>query len=407
MALHYVVADARDKRPLAADYLIAPATAADVAAARSEPWLTLGHVPGRAGLLVVDIDRDPAAYREEVIDSLGPPLCEVRTRRGLHLYYRCHDAIGNRTWAGGEIRCTAGYALLWDEAAVLAALENIADAEPVDATAWPLAGSAGAGNADRTARPGQTRHVLAALKALPCAELSYDDWLYVGFGLHWGEAHNAVEDGLRIWMEWSATDPRRFRFGECAYKWRGFDAEKMPRRRTLATLFWLAKQHGWQRRRDGQRQQRPAAAAHAHPHLNARQLETHSILAAIAKGRPGRRTVSVLHQVLADHHKVSRKTVVRDFAHMKACGYLRIVGRKVVREADGGFALPVYRPIDPDRERWLQLAQANARPPDRDGPVVRMAGEVWDILLPIPGVSAYPRLVRRAGDSGEPPRAPP
>ena len=65
------------------------------------------------------------------------------------------------------------------------------------------------------------------------------------------------------------------------------------------------------------------------PPLNARQLKTHDILTAIAKPeKSGRLTVSILHQELADHHGCCRKTIVRDFAHLKARGYVRIVGQK-------------------------------------------------------------------------------
>ena len=406
MALHYVVANARDKRPLSADHLIAPAVQSDVEAARSEPYLLLGHVPGRAGLLVVDVDVDAGAWREEVADSLGPPLCEVRSRRGLHLYYRCHEQVGNRNWEGGEIRCTSGYAVLWDEQAVLAALENLADAEPVDTAAWPIGRRPGPDGTQRLGNPGQTGRVRAALQALDCAALGYDDWLYVGFGLHWGEANGCVRDGLELWRAWSEKDRARYRPGECAYKWRTFDAGKQPRRRTLATLFWLADQHGWQGWRRPQARQ--PAAARAHPHLNARQLQLHSDLTALAApGKSGRLTVSAAHEDLARLHNVSRKTIVRDFARLKACGYLRTVGRRTVREPGGGFVLPVYRPTSPDRERWLLLALLNAQPSEQPCATVRMPGEVWDIFAPIPGVRALPLLVRHQAQLDEPPRAPP
>ena len=405
MALHYVVANARDKRPLAADYLIAPATTYEIEAARSEPYLLLGHVPGRAGLLVVDIDRDAAAWSEEVSDSLGPPLCAVRTRRGLHLYYRCHEEIGNRNWAGGEIRCTKGYAVLWDERAVLAALENLADAEPVDTAAWPI-GHRPPPAGERRGNPGQTGRTRSALQALDCSRLDYDDWLHVGFALHWGEANGCVRDGLELWRAWSETDAARYRPGECACKWQGFDAEKTPRRITLATLFWLANQHGWQgwRRPQARRPRR----ARPHPHLNDRQLQLHDDLTALASpGKSGRLTVSAAHDQLARLHNVSRKTIVRDFARLKACGYLRTVGRRTVRSPGGGFVLPVYRPTSPAQQRWLQLALDNARPSAEAAATVRMAGGVWDILHPIPGVRMLPLLVRRRAQPGEPPRAPP
>ncbi len=407
--LHYVVANARDKKPLKAGWLKRPASPGEVAAARSEPYLLLGHVPGRAGLLVVDVDTDRGKpvwwWREAVEDSLGPPLCAAPTRSGgLHLYYRCDRPVGNSSWAGGDIRCAKGYAVLWDEDAVLAALEGLSEAEPVDVSRWPINQVARPGPAAQKPGPDQTAQVRSALGFLRCAELSRDDWLHVGMGLHHGEHYGCVDDGLELWREWSATDPARYRAGECAAMWRGFDPDGG---RTLATLFWLAKRHGWKAwRRPGP--SKPKADAWDHPHLNRRQCETHRILSAIAKpGKGGRLTVSVLQQTLADHHGCDRKTIVRDFAHMKRCGYVRIVGRKTFREANGGFVAPVYRPTDPDRERWLEHAREKAQPAERQGPVAYMAGGVWDILPPIPGVGSGLPVLRRRSDPAARPEEPP
>ena len=407
--LHYVVANAKDKKPSKTGWLKRPASPAEVAAARSEPYLLLGHVPYRAGLLVVDIDTDRGRpvgwWREAVEESLGPPLCAVRTGSGgLHLYYRCDWPVGNRSWAGGDIRCAKGYAALWDEDAVLAALEGLSEAEPVDVSRWPINRVARPGPAAQKPGPDQTARVRAALRFLSCAELSYDEWLYVGMALHWGEHYGCVDDGLELWRSWSATDPARYKAGECAAKWRGFHPDGG---RTLGTLFWLAMRHGWKARR-GPGPSKPKADEWDHPHLNRRQCETHSILSAIAKpGKGGRLTVSVLQQTLADHHGCSRKTITRDVAHLQQCGYLRRVGRKTIREPDGGFVVPVYRPTDPNRERWLEHAREKAQPAERQGAVAYMAGGVWDILPPIPGVGSGLPVLRRRDDPAARPEEPP
>lgn len=397
--LHYVVVSAADKRPLAKGWLLCGASAEEVEAARADPEQLIGHVPYAAGLLVVDIDNGkgrPVWYwREAVRDHLGAPLFEARTRSGgLHLYYRCDKPVGNRYWDGGEIRCAKGHAVLWDEEAALAALEQIDQVEPVDVSQWPI----GYRTEERRRRArgwrGQTARTRAALRVIPCREVGYDAWLKVGMALHWAEAYSCVEDGLELWRAWSATDPARYKVGECAAKWQGFDAEGGL---TLGSLFWLAKRYGWKGcrrrgRRTGEKRDR------GRPLLNARQVEIHKILTSIARpGKSGRLTVSVLHRVLADHFGCCRETIVRDFKHLKACGYVRIVGQRIIREADGGFVAPVYQPTDPEMERWLQLAREN-RAPARRVAVVEMAGGVYDIFAPIPGVgSGLPVLRRRSG----------
>ena len=406
--LHYVVVTAAERRPLAKGWLLRAASAEEVEAARADPGRQIGHVPYAANLLVVDIDTDkdrPVWYwREAVRDHLGAPLCEVRTESGgLHLYYRCERPVGNRYWAGGEIRCAKGHAVLWDKEAVLAALEQMDLVEPVDVSQWPIRHKAEKRRRRTKGWRGQTKRVRSALRFIPCREVSYDEWLAVGMELHWGESYSCVEDGLELWRAWSATDPDRYRVGECAAKWRGFDAEGG---RTLGSLFWLAKRYGWRGcrrrgRRTGKRSRRP------HPLLNARQVAILDMLTALAEPeKSGKLTITVRHQTLAAHFGCCRETIVRDFKHLKKCGYVRTVGQRIVREADGGFVVPVYRPTDPEMERWLQHARAN-RAPARRVAVVEMAGGVCDIFASIPGVGSGLPLLRRRSGAEMASRAPP
>ena len=275
--LHDVVVTAADKRPLAKGWLRCAASAEEVEAARADPGRLIGHVPYAADLLVVDIDtgkdRPVWYWREAVRDHLGAPLYEVRTGSGgLHLYYRCDQPVGNRNWKGGEIRCAKGYAVLWDEDAVLAALEQIELVEPVDVSQWPIRHKTEEQRRPARGWPGQTERVRSALRFIPCREVSYDEWLAVGMALHWGEAYGCVEDGLGLWRAWSATDPDRYKVGECAAKWRGFDAEGGL---TLGSFFWLAKRYGWRGcRRRGQRAGK--RSSRPHPLLNARQVKVHN-----------------------------------------------------------------------------------------------------------------------------------
>ena len=93
-----------------------------------ERWL--GVVPASLGLAVVDIDEgDP----EVVIAELGAPLATVRTGGGgTHLFYRAPAGeVGNRMWAlegaGGDVRGTEGYVLIWDGAKTLASATKVAE----------------------------------------------------------------------------------------------------------------------------------------------------------------------------------------------------------------------------------------------------------------------------------------
>lgn len=68
--------------------------------------------------------------------------------------------------------------------------------------------------------------------------VSYSVWTQVGMALK-----SALGDsGLSLWESWSAQDPDRYRNGECEKKWKSFsDTGNI----TVATLFYLAKENGW------------------------------------------------------------------------------------------------------------------------------------------------------------------
>lgn len=76
------------------------------------------------------------------------------------------------------------------------------------------------------------------------AQLSYQQWLEVGMGLH--EAGYAPED----WEDWSRGDMKRYHPGECARKWASFHGAEAPV--TGGTVVKMAMDGGW----------RPAASGH-------------------------------------------------------------------------------------------------------------------------------------------------
>lgn len=82
------------------------------------------------------------------------------------------------------------------------------------------------------------REILDALSYIEPMNLSYQEWVDVGFALH--------ESGLAcsIWDEWSAKDNARYHTGECARKWKSF-GHGQGAHVSAGTLMYLAKQAGY------------------------------------------------------------------------------------------------------------------------------------------------------------------
>ena len=81
--------------------------------------------------------------------------------------------------------------------------------------------------------------VRAALKFIPAVDRPV--WLHVGMALHW----TAWGDKARtIWDDWSKTAPEKFDEQDQAKTWRGFRTNR-DKAKTLATLFAMAIEHGW------------------------------------------------------------------------------------------------------------------------------------------------------------------
>lgn len=108
-------------RPRGKDPLVSGGfKAASVVAAQVRRWWTrwqaanIGFVPGRAGLLVIDVDGPEG--REEAIrlGLFAEPTLSVETARGEHLYFtHPGGTIGNRKLGPGlDVRADAGYVLL-------------------------------------------------------------------------------------------------------------------------------------------------------------------------------------------------------------------------------------------------------------------------------------------------------
>ena len=85
-----------------------------------------------------------------------------------------------------------------------------------------------------------TETVEEALDYVPNSDLSYDDWIKVGFALY----HALGAAGLGIWMAWSARSAKNDPVVSEA-KWASFATGRSV---TVGTLFWLASQNGWRRK---------------------------------------------------------------------------------------------------------------------------------------------------------------
>ncbi|MBN1518157.1 AAA family ATPase [Candidatus Sumerlaeota bacterium] len=83
---------------------------------------------------------------------------------------------------------------------------------------------------------------LELLKHINPVALDYEQWLSVGMALK--DAGATATD----WDNWSRRDSARYVEGECLRKWEGFRGSNNPV--TIATLFALAKEHGWSPPRD-------------------------------------------------------------------------------------------------------------------------------------------------------------
>ena len=83
-----------------------------------------------------------------------------------------------------------------------------------------------------------TNDLREALDYLSPEMLTYEEWIKVGMALKEGGY------SCELWDSWSAADAGRYHPGECARKWQSYKGAAQPV--TLASIFELAYQHGWQ-----------------------------------------------------------------------------------------------------------------------------------------------------------------
>ena len=76
-----------------------------------------------------------------------------------------------------------------------------------------------------------------ALKHINCAACNYQEWINIGMALK-AEGYSVSD-----WEVWSATDPARYHFGDCAKHWASFQGSANPV--TGGTIVKMAMDAGW------------------------------------------------------------------------------------------------------------------------------------------------------------------
>ena len=253
---HFVIADAQ-KKPLRNAWLDNAAPLKTVLAhAQGDGYV--GIVPGKSGLAVVDVDSrvvggqivkatEARPLRREHIEPLAGttrPVAIIKTRRGYHLIYaRPHDGLGNRGWEAyglaGEVRCDAGYTVVWNPEMWAKVLEyarmndNLDVAHPFPHEIFRQYDTRTAKSGERILAPGEsgksktkanvTPEVAKAVLDKIDPDISYEGWYKVGAGLH--DAFSGSRVGLDLWDAWSQRgDKYKDGTGEgtCGYHYASF-----------------------------------------------------------------------------------------------------------------------------------------------------------------------------------------
>ncbi len=125
------------------------------------------------------------------------------------------------------------------------------------------AGAGQAGGGPRKPRPNGSRSarelqapveiVRSALEALPNPDAHWDTWNTIGLLAY--AATGGSPEGMEAWERWSATSQKHDP-SECEARWRCFHRSP-PTRGGAGSIFYLARQHGWQDPRRARREEPP------------------------------------------------------------------------------------------------------------------------------------------------------
>ena len=194
--------------------------------------------PGRSGrAFAVDSDWWPhLANRKAFVAPSGETLWELRGAGHQAVIVGVHPETGRYSWIEGcspELIPEPAPAPDW--LLELMVVQEIATAKPM------------------APQDDDAERAVAMLQCVPAAShSSYDDWLRIGMALH------SVDPGLLTdWVKWS-EGCKGFNEDECLSKWESFGKSNRGRPATIASLHFIAKQHGYKEKRK-QRKTKPAA----------------------------------------------------------------------------------------------------------------------------------------------------
>lgn len=231
------------------------------------PTYNIGAVTGPyldGYLIVIDMDvkRPPingiqTKQKWEIINGpLPETLTAVTPSGGMHLFFKA-DRSGLKhsgKTSGIDIQADGAFIMLPPSAIngkaysfvnpdcpIAAATEDvyrfISYVMAIDSRKDIQATTTATSPEDEDIRALELKPVIAALNAIPCKQLSYDDWLHIGAALH--NAGATVD----VWDQWSQTDPARYEDGVCESKWRSFETSKLNW--NAGTIFKIAKRYGY------------------------------------------------------------------------------------------------------------------------------------------------------------------
>jgi putative DNA primase/helicase len=260
------------------------------------PDANIGVATGRnSDLVVLDVDgptgEETLAKLERKFGSL-PPMCQVGTGKGRHIYFRYPENIAKvksvaRKNLGLDVRGDGGYVIappsVHESGRRYTLLEGTAS-ERAPCPAWvvsyangdaagttidqstakkkplpviperfrnqPVDNSLGVGissgyrtkteYAPTTYSEREEARLRSALASIPADDR--DTWRDMGAALHslgWGEK------GFEIWTDWSQSHPKKYDEADQQKTWKSFDRPYIGVRITDATIFYRAHERGW------------------------------------------------------------------------------------------------------------------------------------------------------------------